>query len=108
MFRLLRWLCSFALVLGALWVATHVPLGKRTLYAHLRAIFATPEAQDLADGTREEARRLAERLRGHDAGTHPPEAQPAPATRRPLDPVRPGERRELDRLVREKTHRHGR
>lgn len=98
MFRLVRWICSLAVLFVMIWFATTVQLGKRTLFGHLRAIFATQAAKDLADGTAEEARKVAHRVRqelradgGAAAGEHPP-----------LDPVGERDRRNLDRLVREK------
>ena len=82
-----------------LWFSVMVPLGKRTLVGHLRAIAATPAAHDLADGTEEEARKVSERLRqelGHDGGTR--------ATSAP-EPLEPSDRRALDDLVRERRAR---
>jgi hypothetical protein len=98
MFRLVRWLFSLALFAGLVWFATTVKLGKRTLWGHLAAIFSTREARDLADGTRDEAQKIARRLRGEspDLGARHVGA--------PLDPVEERDRRGLDRLVREKTH----
>ncbi len=97
------WLFRFAfslLVLVALiWFATTVSIGKRTLYGHVRAIFATQEAKDLAEGAKDEAKKIAERVRqeGHhhaDAGAH---------DMSPLDEVKKDERKELDKLVKDKT-----
>jgi hypothetical protein len=98
MFRLVRWLFSLALFAAVVWFATTVKLGKRTLWGHLVAIVSTREAKDLAEGTREEAQKVARRLRGEspDLG-----ARHAGA---PLDPVEERDRRGLDHLVREKTH----
>jgi len=94
--RLIRWVYSL-LVLGALvWFATMVKLGNHTLYGHLRAIFATRAAHDLADGAKQEAKKIADRLRHED------EVIDAGA---PLDPVRSDERRDLDKLVKEKTRK---
>jgi hypothetical protein len=45
------------------WFATMVPLGNRPLWGHLKAISSTREARDLATGTRQEAAKMAERLR---------------------------------------------
>jgi hypothetical protein len=63
------WLSALAVLI---WFSATVPLGNRTLLGHLRAISSTPEARDLASGTEEEARRVAERIReewSRDAGT---------------------------------------
>ena len=54
-----------------IWFGATVPLGNRTFFGHLRAISDTPQARDLATGTGDEARRVAERIRqewSHDAG----------------------------------------
>jgi hypothetical protein len=103
-----------------LWFATTVPLGKKTLWAHLSAIFATPEAKELAAGTKEEALRVAERLRrgegGRDGGAAPPvEVRPtatstsASSAAPSSDPAAPPgealsaeERRALRELVKER------
>src|SRR5690349_9497407 len=73
MIKLLSWLFSVFLFFVVFWFAVSVPLGKRTLWGHLRAIFATQEARDLAEGTKEQAKRVAERVREElhpDAGPH--------------------------------------
>jgi hypothetical protein len=94
MFRLARFLISIALLLGFAWFATSVKLGKRTLLEHVRAIFSTQEAKDLADGTKEEARKLADKVKtelARDGGA-------------PLDPLDEKERKQLDKLIKQKTH----
>jgi hypothetical protein len=93
MFRLIRFLISLAMFAAFVWFATTVPLGKRTLWGHLRAIFATQEAKDLADGTKEEAKKVADRFReglAKDGGA-------------PLDPLDDKDRDGLDKLVKQKT-----
>ena len=94
MFRLARFLFSLVLFCVVVWFAVTVPLGKRTLWGHLRAIFKSQEVKDLEEGTKREAKRVAESLRHSvrpDAG-HPP-----------LDPIDGPERKRLDKLVRDKT-----
>jgi len=69
MFGLVRFLFSLLLLALVLWFATMVPLGSRTLWGHLRAISGTKEAHEFATGTKEEARKVADKLLGdHDAG----------------------------------------
>jgi hypothetical protein len=129
MFRLIRWLFSLALLSVVAWFALTVPLGKRTLFAHLRAILATQEARELADGTKEEAERVVGRVRrelGKDGdgepspgGKSPPRSPPAQepastqstsptsgdgpnARRAPLEELSPRDRQGLDHLVRDK------
>jgi hypothetical protein len=93
MFALIRWLFSLVLLCVVLWFAVTVPLGKRTLWGHLHAIFATQEAKDLAHGAEEEAKKVADRVREElhrDAG-------------QPLDPLDEHDRKGLDKLVHDKT-----
>jgi hypothetical protein len=87
MFRLIRFFFSLLMFAVLIWFATTVPLGKRTLWGHLRAIWGTPEAQDLAHGTVEEAKKVAGRVREGAA---------------PAEKVDERDRRKLDELVREK------
>jgi hypothetical protein len=61
--RLIRFLGTLLLLAIIAYFATTVQLGKRTLWGHLVAIFSTPAAKDLADGTKEEAKKVADRLR---------------------------------------------
>jgi hypothetical protein len=69
MFTLIRWFFSLVLFAIVLWFATMVPLGSRTLWGHLKAIAGTKEAKDFAEGTKEEAEKVAKKLReGPDAG----------------------------------------
>jgi len=77
MFRLIRLLISLAMTAAFVWFAVTVPLGKHTLWGHLLAIFSTPQAKDLAEGTREEAHKVVERMREE---RHPPDMAPPPPT----------------------------
>lgn len=73
---LVRFVISVIMFFAFVWFAVTVPIGKRTLWGHVHAIFATQEAKDLADGTKEEAEKVArkvkEELRPRDM------AEPAP------------------------------
>jgi hypothetical protein len=87
-FRLLRWLFSLALFAVFVWFAVTVPLGKRTLWGHLRAIAATDEAKDLAEGAKEEAKKVADKLR---EGVAPDKAEDKPEEKpdgKPTEPVK--------------------
>lgn len=72
---LVRFLISCVMLLAFIWFAVTVPLGKRTLWGHVHAIFATQEAKDFADGTKEEAEKVArkvkEELRPEDMAPSP-------------------------------------
>ncbi len=63
MFGLIRFATSLVMLAAFVWFAVTVPLGKRTLWGHLHAIFATQEAKDLAEGTKEEAERVARKVK---------------------------------------------
>jgi hypothetical protein len=67
---LVRFCISLVMFAAFIWFAVTVPLGKRTLWGHLHAIFATQEAQDLADGTKEEAEKVARKVKDE---LHPPD-----------------------------------
>jgi hypothetical protein len=102
MFSLVRFLISLLMFLAFIWFAVTVPLGKRTLWGHTQAIFGSKEAKDLADGTKQEAQKVAERVR---EGLHSPDMSPPPRkVLEPLDPVDGKERHRLDHLVKQKTH----
>jgi hypothetical protein len=60
---LVRFLISLVMLAAFVWFAVTVPLGKRTLWGHVHAIFATQEAKDLADGTKEEAEKVARQVK---------------------------------------------
>ena len=73
---LVRFLISLVMLAAFVWFAVTVPLGKRTLWGHVHAIFATQEAKDFAEGTKEEAEKVArkvkEELRPQDMAAAPP------------------------------------
>lgn len=64
MVRLFRWLFWLVALAAVVWFATTVQLGRRTLLGHIVAIAGTREAHDLADGTKEEASKVVEHVRG--------------------------------------------
>jgi hypothetical protein len=76
--KLLLWLG----ILGAVaFVGATVPLGKHTLFGHVRAIWATPEAREMRDGIKHETAPVVDKVkRGVEAGIRevsrrPPEAE---------------------------------
>jgi len=73
---LVRFVISVVMLFAFVWFAVTVPLGKRTLWGHVSAIFATQEARDLADGTKEEAEKVAQKVK---AELHRDMAEPAAA-----------------------------
>ncbi|HEX2689765.1 MAG TPA: hypothetical protein VHN14_24270 [Kofleriaceae bacterium] len=66
---MIRFLVYLAIALGLAYVATTVPLGKRTFVGHVRAIWHTEEVQQLKAGVKEKAGPAMNRLeRGVRAG----------------------------------------
>lgn len=63
-------LLGFLVIVGVIaFVGATVPLGKRTLFGHVRAIWATEEVQDLKHGVEEKAAPAVDRVkRGVKAG----------------------------------------
>jgi hypothetical protein len=100
MFRLVRWLFSLAVLAIVLWFATNVPLGKRTLWGHVRAIVSTQEAKDLAEGTKEEAERMARRVKEELRKDATPGEEVTPK-RAPLEELSDHDRESLDHLVKD-------
>ena len=87
---LVRFVISVVMLFAFVWFAVTVPLGKRTLWGHLHAIFATQEAQDLAEGTKEEAEKVARKVKQElhrDDMAPPPTAPPATARPAPAPPA---------------------
>jgi hypothetical protein len=72
---MLRFLVYLAIAIGLFYVATEVPIGRRTLVGHVRAIWHTEEVKDLRDGVSEKTKPAVERLErgakaGYDAAAH--------------------------------------
>ena len=72
---MIRFLVNLAIVIGIVYFATTVPLGKRTFVGHVRAIWHTEEVQQLKDGVKDKAGPAVDRLErgvkaGYKAATH--------------------------------------
>jgi hypothetical protein len=66
---MIRFLVYLAIAVVVVYVATTVPLGKRTFVGHVRAIWHTDEVQQLKDGVKQKAGPAVDRLeRGVKAG----------------------------------------
>ncbi|HEY6173330.1 MAG TPA: hypothetical protein VIX73_02760 [Kofleriaceae bacterium] len=80
---MIRFLLYLAIAIGLVYFATTVPLGKRTLVGHVRAIWHTEQVQELKEGVKEKAGPAVDRLeRGVKAGykaASDPEHPSAPA-----------------------------
>ena len=104
MVTLLRWAFWLCALCALGWFAATVELGDRTLIQHLRAIAQTREARSLAAGTRDQAARVAERVRRGLGPDEEPSASPPPgADKPPVEQLDDKDRRELDRVLRERT-----
>jgi len=66
---MIRLIVFLALAAGFVWFGSSVPIGKRTLFGHVRAIWATEEVQELKHGVEEKAGPAVDRVkRGVKAG----------------------------------------
>jgi hypothetical protein len=66
---MIRFLVYLVIAIALVYIATTVPLGKRTFVGHVRAIWHTEEVQELKDGVKEKAGPAVDRLeRGVKAG----------------------------------------
>lgn len=66
---MIRALLSLAVLAVVAWAVTSVPLGSRTLWGHLSAIWSTPEAKEMQAGIKEAAEPAIEKVRrGAEAG----------------------------------------
>lgn len=66
---MIRLIVFLALAAGFVWFGSSVQLGKRTLFGHVRAIWATEQVQDLKHGVEEKAAPAVDRVkRGVKAG----------------------------------------
>lgn len=66
---MIRFFVSAVVLAALVWFATSVPLGSRTLWGHLSAIWATPEAKGMREGIKEATGPAVEKVkRGTEAG----------------------------------------
>jgi len=84
---MLRLLVYLALGAGLAYCGATVPLGKRTFFGHVQAIWATEEARELQEGVKEKAGPAADRVKrgiekGYEAATED-EAGSGSAARKP-------------------------
>lgn len=61
MFRLLRLIFVLGGLGAMIWFGATVPLGQRTLFEHIQAIWKTPESQGLVRGTKDKVGTLVDR-----------------------------------------------
>lgn len=74
---MIRWLVILAIAGVLAYCGATVPLGKRTFFGHVRAIWATDEVQDLKQGVKENAGPTVDRLkRGVEKGIEAAQENP--------------------------------
>lgn len=78
MFRLARFIVSTLVFAVVIWFVVTVPVGKYTLWGHMRRIAKTQEAQDLATGAKKVAKDAVDRAQREVQDDKP--ASPSPAT----------------------------
>lgn len=98
---MIRMLVFLAIAAGLAYCGATVPLGKRTFFGHVKAIWSTDEAQELKEGVKEKAGPAADRVKrgiekGYEAATEDEPGSgsgsakrkkvPAPATPEPAKP----------------------
>ncbi len=88
--RLIRSLFSLAVIIALVYFATAIPLGKLTLWQHLRAIAGSKESQELVDEVKQKAQQVVK----SDSGGEPASPQE--------DNLTPQERKQLRKLIRQK------
>jgi len=77
MFRMIRFLFWLAALAALVWFTVTVPLGKYTLWGHMRRIWHSQETQDMVNGTEEAAKPAVEKVKkavkaGVDEAKHNP------------------------------------
>ncbi len=68
---MIKWLIILVLAAGLAFLGSTVPLGKRTFFGHIQAIWHTEEVQDMKQGIEKKASPAVKRVkRGVEAGLH--------------------------------------
>jgi len=66
---MIKFIVTLAILAGLAYCGATVPIGKRTFFGHIKAIWHTEEVQDLKDGVKEKAGPTVDKLeRGVKAG----------------------------------------
>jgi hypothetical protein len=91
---MIRLLVFLALAAGLTYCGATVPLGKRTFFGHVKAIWATDEARDLTQGVKEKAGPTADRVKrgiekGYEAATEDDAGSGSAARKRAPAPASP-------------------
>jgi hypothetical protein len=74
--RLIKLLFSLVCIAIFVWFGATVPLGNRTLFGHLHALWTSPEGRDLEQGVSEKAHETTQAVRRDLTGS---DASPASA-----------------------------
>ena len=66
---MIKFIVTLAILAGLAYCGATVPIGKRTFFGHIKAIWHTEEVQELKDGVKEKAGPTVDKLeRGVKAG----------------------------------------
>jgi hypothetical protein len=109
-FRLLRLIFVLGGLGAMVWFGTTVPLGDRTLFEHVQAIWKTPESQGLVRGTKDKMGNLVDRATGKVVKTvaknapnqitaHGEAADRDPAAEPPMENLQDKDRKALRGLI---------
>ena len=81
---MIRFFVLCALVLGFIWFGSSVKMGRRTLFGHVRAVWATDEAQEMKRGVEEGTKPVLDKVkRGVEAGYREATRDAAPEPSKP-------------------------
>jgi hypothetical protein len=62
-FKLVKFLLGVAMLGGFIWFGATVPLGKHTMFGHVRRIWHAEETQDAVQGTKEAAAPVVDKVK---------------------------------------------
>jgi hypothetical protein len=78
----IRFILYLVIAIALAYCGATVPLGSRTFFGHVKAIWATPEAQDMKKGVEEGTKPMVEKVkRGVEAGYREATRDESPAAR---------------------------
>lgn len=105
-FRLLKLAFSLGALAAFTWFGLTVPLGERTFFQHVAAIFRSPESQELIRGTSDKVGELSRMIRGGEGGAgagapaaEKPKIEAQPGAAPPAERLSAADRREMRRLL---------
>jgi hypothetical protein len=78
---MIRWLIILAVCVLLAFLGSTVPIGKKTFFGHIKAIWSSPEMTDMKDGVKEKAGPAVDKLKkgvkaGVEAAEHDDDLKP--------------------------------